>query len=154
MVANVSYDLWLAPSVGANNQYEIMIWVGAYGGAGPISSAGKAIATPTIAGTKWNLFKGPNGDTTVFSFVAPSNMGDFSADLKLFLTYLTTSQGVSSSSVVTSLQGGTEPFSGKKTLPILLWIRTNQYSICRHQRGLRDLKVHHEGYVNSQINHT
>ncbi|KAF2705474.1 glycoside hydrolase family 12 protein [Pleomassaria siparia CBS 279.74] len=112
MVADVAYDLWLAPSVGASNSYEIMIWLGAYGGAGPISSTGSAIATPTIAGTKWNLFKGPNGDTTVFSFVAPSNIGDFSADLKLFLTYLTTSQGVSTSSVVTSLQGGTEPFSG------------------------------------------
>jgi xyloglucan-specific endo-beta-1,4-glucanase len=112
MVADVSYDLWLAPSVGAANKYEIMIWLGSYGGAGPISTTGKTIATPTIAGTKWNLFSGPNGDTTVFSFVAPSNIGDFSADLKLFLTYLTTSQGVSTSAVVTSLQGGTEPFSG------------------------------------------
>ncbi|CAO2652060.1 Nn.00g003430.m01.CDS01 [Neocucurbitaria sp. VM-36] len=116
MVADVSYDLWLAPSVGAANQYEIMIWLGSYGGAGPISSTGKAIATPTIAGTKWNLFKGPNGDTTVFSFVAPSNIGNFDADLKLFLTYLTTSQGVSTSSVVTSLQAGTEPFSGSNAV--------------------------------------
>ena len=113
MVANVSYDLWLAPSVGANNKYEIMIWVGAYGGAGPISSTGKTVATPTIAGTKWNLFKGTNGDTTVFSFVAPSNLGNFEADLKQFFNYLTSSQGVSTSSVVTSLQAGTEPFSGK-----------------------------------------
>lgn len=118
MVADVSYDLWLAPSVGANNQYEIMIWLGSYGGAGPISStynsAGNAVpvATPTILGTKWNLFKGPNGDTTVFSFVAPSNQGNFEGDLKLFFNYLTSSQGVSTSAVVTSLQAGTEPFTG------------------------------------------
>ena len=117
MVADVSYDLWLAPSVGAANKYEIMVWLGAYGGAGPISTTGSTpIATPTIAGTTWKLFKGPNGDVTVFSFVAPSNIGDFSADLKLFFNYLTTSQGVSTSNVVTSLQAGTEPFSGKMIL--------------------------------------
>ena len=114
MVADVSYDLWLAPSVGVANKYEIMVWLGAYGGAGPISTTGSTpIATPTIAGTTWKLFKGPNGDVTVFSFVAPSSIGDFSADLKLFFNYLTASQGVSTSNVVTSLQAGTEPFSGK-----------------------------------------
>ena len=89
-----------------------MIWLGSYGGAGPISKTGSPIATPTIAGHQWKLYSGPNGDTTVFSFVAPSNLGNFDADLKLFLTYLTTSQGVSTSQVVTSLQAGTEPFSG------------------------------------------
>lgn len=113
MVSDVSYDLWLAPSVGANNAYEIMIWVGSYGGAGPISSTGTTpLATVTIAGTSWKLFKGPNGDTTVFSFVAPSSLGNFAADLNLFFKYLTTYQKVPSSYVVTSLQAGTEPFSG------------------------------------------
>jgi xyloglucan-specific endo-beta-1,4-glucanase len=113
MVSDVSYDLWLAPSVGAANQYEIMIWLGSYGGAGPISSTNDTpLATVTIAGVKWKLFKGPNGDTTVFSFVAPSNIGNWSGDLKLFFNYLTSSQGVSTSSVVTSLQAGTEPFTG------------------------------------------
>lgn len=117
LVADVAYDLWLAPSVGANNQFEIMVWLGSFGGAGPISSTygadGNAtpVATTTIAGTSWKLFKGPNGDTTVFSFVAPSNQG-FNGDLKAFFDYLTSSQGVSTSSVVTSLQGGTEPFTG------------------------------------------
>ncbi|KAH6707739.1 concanavalin A-like lectin/glucanase domain-containing protein [Leptodontidium sp. 2 PMI_412] len=130
MVADVSYDLWLAPSVGANNQYEIMIWLGSYGGAGPISStynsAGNAVpvATPTILGTKWNLFKGPNGDTTVFSFVAPSNQGNFEGDLKLFFNYLTSSQGVSTSAVVTSLQAGTEPFTGSNAV-----FTTSKYTI-------------------------
>lgn len=114
MVADVSYDLWLAPSVGAANTYEIMIWLGSYGGAGPISSTGSTpLATPTIAGTKWKLFKGPNGSVTVFSFIAPANIGDFSGDLKAFFDYLTSSQGVSTGNVVTSLQAGTEPFSGE-----------------------------------------
>jgi xyloglucan-specific endo-beta-1,4-glucanase len=89
-----------------------MIWLASYGGAGPISSTGSTIATPTIAGTTWNLYKGPNGDTTVFSFVAPSHLGDFSGDLKAFFTYLVDYQGVASSAVMTALQAGTEPFSG------------------------------------------
>lgn len=113
MVADVAYDLWLAPSVGASNKYEIMVWLGSYGGAGPISETGTTpIATPTIAGTQWKLYRGPNGDVTVYSFVAPSNIGNFSGDLKGFFNYLTSSQGVSKDNVVTSLQAGTEPFVG------------------------------------------
>ncbi|KAF9876611.1 hypothetical protein CkaCkLH20_06019 [Colletotrichum karsti] len=112
LVADVAYDLWLAPSVGANNKYEIMIWLGSYGGAGPISSTGSKIASPKVAGTTWSLFKGPNGDTTVFSFVAPSNIASFNGDLKGFFDYLVSSQGVANTNVVTSLQAGTEPFSG------------------------------------------
>ncbi|KAI9170615.1 chondroitin AC/alginate lyase [Paramyrothecium foliicola] len=113
MVSDVSYDLWLAPSVGAKNKYEIMIWLGSYGGAGPISETNeKPLATPTILNVKWKLFKGPNGDTTVYSFVAPSNIGNWSGDLKKFFDYLTSSQGVSKDMVVTSLQAGTEPFVG------------------------------------------
>ena len=122
MIADVSYDLWLAPSVGAKNAYEIMVWVGSYGGAGPISSTGSTpLASPTIGGTKWKLFKGPNGDTTVFSFVAPANIGNYAGDLNLFFKYLTSSQGVPTSSVITSLQAGTEPFSGKFHLLYLIF---------------------------------
>ncbi|KAK7414059.1 hypothetical protein QQX98_007091 [Neonectria punicea] len=125
MISDVSYDLWLAPSVGANNKYEIMIWVGAYGGAAPISETGTTpLATPTILGTKWKLFRGPNGDTTVFSFVAPSNMGNFSGDLNKFFQYLTASQGVSTSMVITSLQAGTEPFTGSNCV-----FKTSAYTI-------------------------
>ncbi|KAM0078059.1 hypothetical protein ACKRZS_009583 [Fusarium odoratissimum] len=114
MVSDVSYDLWLAPSVGAANKYEIMIWVGSYGGAGPISDSGSTpLATLTINGAQWKLFRGPNGDTTVYSFVATKNQGNFEGDLLPFLTYLTKSQGVPSSYVATSFQAGTEPFVGK-----------------------------------------
>ncbi|KAK2624719.1 hypothetical protein QTJ16_005912 [Diplocarpon rosae] len=159
MVSDVSYDIWLAPSVGANHnvrvpsllttllmirvpgrsrssllqscvqkyatqartkstsQYEIMIWPGVYGGAAPITSTGNTIATPTIAGTQWNLYTGPNGDTTVFSFIpSGSNVGDFSADLKLFLNYLTSNQNVATSNVVDRIQAGTEPFEGSNAL--------------------------------------
>lgn len=125
MIADVAYDLWLAPSVGASNKYEIMIWLGAYGGAGPISDSGSTpIATPTILGTTWKLFRGPNGDVTVYSFVAPSNIGNFEGDLMQFFNYLTSSQGVSKDNVVTSLQAGTEPFSGSNAV-----FKTSYYTI-------------------------
>lgn len=116
MISNVSYDLWLAPSASAKNQYEIMIWVGAYGGAGPISSTGSAIATVNIAGSSWKVFKGKNEDVTVFSFVAAKNIGNFNADLNQFFKYLTSKQGISNNMVITSLQAGTEPFEGESEL--------------------------------------
>ncbi|KAF5027416.1 hypothetical protein F66182_493 [Fusarium sp. NRRL 66182] len=113
MVSNVSYDLWLAPSVGADNKYEIMIWVGSYGGAGPISDHGSnPLATVNLNGVNWRVFRGPNGGVTVYSFVATSNQGNFQGDLLPFLTYLTRNQGVPSSYVATSFQAGTEPFVG------------------------------------------
>ncbi|KAK1477017.1 xyloglucan-specific endo-beta-1,4-glucanase A [Colletotrichum tamarilloi] len=124
IVADVAYDLWLAPSVGANNKYEIMIWLGALGGAGPISSTGKTIDTPTIAGTKWSLYSGPNGDTTVYSFVALSQIKSFNGDLNLFFTYLTSKQGVAKTNVITSLRAGTEPFSGTNAV-----FKTSAYTL-------------------------
>jgi xyloglucan-specific endo-beta-1,4-glucanase len=124
VVADVSYDLWLAPTQGGTNSYEIMVWLAAYGGAGPISSTGAAIATPTIGSTSFKLFEGPNGDTTVYSFVADSPVEDFSGDMMDFLNYLVQNQGVSDSNWITSLQAGTEPFTGSETV-----FKTTAYSL-------------------------
>lgn len=124
IIADVAYDLWLAPTKGGTNQYEIMVWLAAYGGAGPISSTGSAIATVTIAGYSWKVFKGPNGDTTVFSFVASSTITNFSGDLNLFFKYLVSDQGVSNSAWITSLQAGTEPFTGSSAV-----MKTSAYTM-------------------------
>ncbi|KAJ4422628.1 hypothetical protein N0V82_002747 [Gnomoniopsis sp. IMI 355080] len=112
IITDVSYDLWLSPTSGGTDAYEIMVWLGAYGGAGPISSSGSAIATIDIAGHSWKLYSGPNGDTTVYSFVASSNVTNFSGDLNLFFKYLVSEQGVSNDMYITHLQAGTEPFTG------------------------------------------
>lgn len=124
IVADVSYDLWLSPTSGGTNMYEIMVWLAAYGGAGPISSTGKAIATPTIGGYTFSLYSGPNGDTTVFSFVSSSTITSFSGDMMDFFDYLTNNQGVSTSNYITSVQAGTEPFSGQNAV-----FTTSAYSI-------------------------
>jgi xyloglucan-specific endo-beta-1,4-glucanase len=89
-----------------------MIWVAALGGAGPISSTGKPVATVQIAGTTWDLFKGPNSSWTVFSFVARTEQTSFNVDLLDFFEYLIHNQGMPSTQYLSGIAAGTEPFSG------------------------------------------
>ncbi|PYH44324.1 putative endoglucanase [Aspergillus saccharolyticus JOP 1030-1] len=112
IVADVSYDTFLAESASGSNKYEIMIWLAALGGAGPISSTGSTVATPTLSGVTWDLYSGPNGDTTVYSFVASSTTEDFCGDLMDFYNYLVEYEGLSDSLYLTTLEAGTEPFTG------------------------------------------
>ncbi|KUL89489.1 hypothetical protein ZTR_04382 [Talaromyces verruculosus] len=74
-------------------ELEIMIWLAALGGAGPISSTGPPIATPTIAGTTWNLYPGPNGKTTIYSSVASSKVTSSSVDLLEFIPIFSPAKG-------------------------------------------------------------
>ncbi|KAG9099114.1 hypothetical protein FRC06_005639 [Ceratobasidium sp. 370] len=113
LVANVSYDLWLSTTSGGSSTDEIMIWISARNGAGP---AGSQIATASVNGVSWKLFKGTVSTWTVWSFVAPSELTSFNQDLKPFFTYLINSQGLSSSKYLTGAQAGTEPFIGSATL--------------------------------------
>ena len=82
---------------------------------------GSQITTATpIAGYTWNLWKGPNANWEVLSFVASSQINSFDVDLKAFfgmrclrvfravltrdgcVDYLVASQGVSASQVIHS----------------------------------------------------
>jgi xyloglucan-specific endo-beta-1,4-glucanase len=126
MVCNVAYDIFLdATASNPTSAYEMMIWLGSYGGgttarslaygtranrvpgiAGPI---GSQVATVTIAGTNWKLFDGYNGSMRVFSFVAPSTVTNFNGDAKLFLNHLVSNYGLSTNLYVNSkwiLKGG------------------------------------------------
>ncbi|KAI9810721.1 MAG: hypothetical protein M1827_006059 [Pycnora praestabilis] len=111
IVADVSYDSFLGTTPTGAASYEVMIWLAALGGAGPISSTGQPIAWPTFGGVSFSLYKGPNGATTVFSFVATSEQTNFRGDLMNFYEYLETNQGVSSSQYLQSIGAGTEPFT-------------------------------------------
>ncbi|KAI0448996.1 family 12 glycosyl hydrolase [Xylaria acuta] len=124
MVANVAYDLFTSSSASGSSEYEVMVWLAALGGAGPISSSGSPVATPNIAGVSWKLYDGYNGNMHVFSFVASSQVTSFSGDLKAFLNYLTSNQGMSTSQYVTSIGAGTEPFVGSNAV-----LTTTAYSI-------------------------
>jgi len=120
--ADVAYDIWFAASATGSSTYEIMIWLGESAGIAPI---GSPIATVTIAGYSWTLWKGTNSTWTVFSFVrgGSSDITAFSGDLNAFFKYLTTSQGVSSSQFLTAVQAGTEPTTGSAQL------KTTNYSV-------------------------
>jgi xyloglucan-specific endo-beta-1,4-glucanase len=124
MVADVAYDLFTSSTATGSSEYEIMVWLAALGGAGPISSSGSPVATPTIAGVSWKLYDGYNGNMHVFSFVASSQVTSFSGNLKDFLTYLSSNYGLSTSQYLTSLGAGTEPFVGSNAV-----LTTTAYSV-------------------------
>jgi xyloglucan-specific endo-beta-1,4-glucanase len=112
IVADVSYDMFTSATSGGSDAYEIMVWLAALGGAGPISSTGSAVATVTIDGVSFKLYSGKNGSTTVFSFVATSEATSFSGDILNFFKYLEEYQGLSSSQYLLSIGAGTEAFTG------------------------------------------
>jgi xyloglucan-specific endo-beta-1,4-glucanase len=116
VVANVAYDLFTGTTPDGDHTYEFMIWLGALGGAGPISSTGSPIATPDVAGHSWNLYEGLNGEMNVFSFVASSNIESFSGDLIEFVNYLVENQGVGGDQILQSVGAGTEPFLGSNAV--------------------------------------
>jgi len=124
IVADVAYDLFTSASSSGDAAYEIMIWLDALGGAGPISSTGSTVATPTIAGVSWKLYSGANGDTTVYSFVASSAQESFSGDLLDFFSYLESNEGFSTSQYLLSAGAGTEPFTGSDAI-----LTTTAYSL-------------------------
>ena len=108
----MAYDLFTSFTASGSPEYEFMIWLAALGGAGPISSTGSPIATVTLADSSWKLYQGLNGQMTVFSFVAESDVNDFCGDLVDFIDYLVDEQGVGESQNLQSVGAGTEPFSG------------------------------------------
>jgi len=112
VVADVSYDMFTSSSASGSNEFEIMVWLGALGGACPISSTGSTIATPSIGGVVWNLYSGSNGYTTVYSFVASSAQSAFSGNLLKFLTYLVDHEGLPGSQYLRSIGAGMEAFTG------------------------------------------
>ncbi|KAI0088696.1 endocellulase [Irpex rosettiformis] len=120
--ADVSYDIWFgkaqsgSPATSASS-YEIMIWLSGLGGIQPVGS--QILSGLNIAGHTWNLWKGPNANWEVLSFVsANGDITDFDADLNDFFTYLVQSQGVASTQFVQAIQTGTEPFVGSADLLI------------------------------------
>ncbi|KAK7689975.1 hypothetical protein QCA50_006615 [Cerrena zonata] len=120
--ADVSYDIWTGvpqsgdPATSASS-YEIMIWLSGLGGIQPVGS--QILSGVQIAGHSWNLWKGPNANWQVLSFVsANGEIRDFNADLKEFFDYLVKNQGVASTQFLQAIQTGTEPFVGSASLLI------------------------------------
>jgi len=111
--ANVAYDVFTASDPNhstSSGDYELMIWLAKIGDIYPI---GSSVGTVNVAGRSWNLWVGMNGGMKVFSFVAPSPMNSFSADVKQFYQYLQNAQGYPASrQYLLTFQFGTEAFTG------------------------------------------
>ncbi|KAK5126163.1 hypothetical protein LTR08_005026 [Meristemomyces frigidus] len=124
IVADVSYDLFTNSVASTTSEaYEIMIWLGRLGTAGPIASSYDAagdpvsIASTTVAGYTFDLYKGSNGiQTATYSFVATQNITSFSGDINDFLTYLVSDQSFDSSQYLVSIGAGTEAFTGSNAV--------------------------------------
>jgi len=88
--ANVAYDVFTAEDpnhANSGGDYELMIWLGKYGGVCPI---GSPVCSVALAGRTWDLWVGFNGRMKVYSFVPPSGgiIRSFSGDVKEFFNYL------------------------------------------------------------------
>lgn len=109
---NVAYDLWLhdMPNPDWQNDPtdEVMVWLYRSGGAGPL---GTLQGTVTIAGTSWDLYRGDIG-WNVFSFVRQSNTASATLHMQDFLGHLVSRGWVSNTKYLSSVQAGTEVFTG------------------------------------------
>jgi len=142
--SNVAYDLFTARDVNhptSGGDYELMIWLGRYGGVQPI---GSYKTTVNLAGRSWSLYVGYNGSMKVFSFVAPGAVSNFSGNIKDFFNYMAANEGFPAASQnlisklflflffvsvgfcwgsfeltvwisLAAVQFGTEPFTGGQT---------------------------------------
>ncbi|KAH9889890.1 endocellulase [Cubamyces lactineus] len=118
--ADVSYDIWTGTTpngqpASSASSFEIMIWLSGQGGIQPVGS--QIQSGIELAGHTWNLWRGPNANWQVLSFVsADGDITDFNADLKDFFDFIVQNEGVSSSQFVQAIQTGTEPFTGSASL--------------------------------------
>ncbi|CAL9536741.1 Endoglucanase S [Streptomyces sp. enrichment culture] len=120
---NVAYDLWLHDRVAEDWEDqptdEVMIWTYRSGGAGPL---GRKTGTVNIGGATWDLYQGDIG-WKVHSFVRTSNTTSVDLDLNDFLRALQQRGSVSPAKYLSSVQAGTEVFTGAGRLD------TSAYSV-------------------------
>ena len=117
--AAVTYDLWLHdiadPDWEDDPTNEVMIWLAAEGGAGPL---GERVATIDVADESWELHRGEVLDDdgnhlwSVHSFVHTSGTTSFEADLSEFTDTLVDRDELSTDQYLTSVQAGVEVFTG------------------------------------------
>ena len=89
-----------------------MIWLYRSGGAGPL---GTLQGTVNIAGTSWDLYRGNIG-WNVFSFVRRSNTTSATLHLQDFLNNLVSRGWVANTKYLSSIEAGTEVFTGNGQL--------------------------------------
>lgn len=117
--ANATYDVWAhtqaMPGTNDDPSDEIMIWLYAANGAGPI---GTRQATARVGGVDWYLHRGAITDASgrhrwnVFSYLRTANATTSVVNIMDFMNDLVTRTWMQSSKYVTSVQAGSEIFTG------------------------------------------
>lgn len=110
-VQNLAYDLWfhaagIKPDDKSKPSDELMIWMAAHGGAGPL---GKLREKVRIGDTEWSLYVGDIG-WKVFSFVRTTNCDSWSIDAKPFIDHLIHAGLMAPTKQLSAVQFGTEVF--------------------------------------------
>ena len=111
--ANVSYDMFLhtQPMAGTNDDPsdEIMVWLYRAGGAGPIGTLQQA--NVTIGGASYDIYRGFTR-WNVVSYVRTTNATTAVINVKNFMDDLVTRGWVTTSKYISSIQTGSEIFTG------------------------------------------
>jgi glycosyl hydrolase family 12 len=119
---DVSYDTWLhtidvsmAPNGGSNStpSEEVMIWL-YKNGAGPISQ-GTPVTGISLAGTTWDLYQGVTR-WPVSSYVRTGNATTAVMNMMEFYSDLVSRGWIPNTRYLSSIQAGTEVFSGTGSL--------------------------------------
>lgn len=110
-----------------NHDYEVMVWLAAYGGLIPINENG-IVGQFAYNGVNYDIYKGnnyPNGVNTVYSFYPSGGkvITNFEGDLVPFLKKLEGLDGGIGGAKLQSVQAGTEPVGGSATFVV------SEYSI-------------------------
>ena len=133
-VMNVAYDVWFHTKSNPDWQDqphdEMMVWLNRQNGAGPLGTKRERV---TAAGSTWDLYVGKivNKDSSgkvtsswnVYSFVRVANTNSATTDLTALANTLVQKRLMANTSYLTSVEAGTEVFTGKGKLS------TSSYSV-------------------------
>lgn len=116
-IYDISYDLWFhtqsLPTGSSVPAFELMIWLARSPG---INDWHSPVATPTIGGIVWDVFR--NSSTFYTVVVQGANLTGATLDLREFIAYGINQGWLSSTWYLTSIEFGAEIFKGKGTLSV------------------------------------
>ncbi|KAM0272563.1 hypothetical protein ACHAQH_008673 [Verticillium albo-atrum] len=92
--------------------WSLQVWLAKFGDVTPISSTGSPIAATTIGGNIFNVYKGTESGLTAYTFVAVTDVTQYTGDVINFVRWLVTNEGYTNSTCVLSFSAGTEIFEG------------------------------------------
>lgn len=114
---NTTFDIWTE-----NWQHEIMLWFNWYGPVGPI---GGKVTQVNVGGHTWDVYKGNNGGSNVYSFLNTSQTENASVDARAILQWVADQGWMRQDELITDVQFGYEITSS----PGGMDFRTNNFGV-------------------------